>query len=764
MVRSLEREQLLADPALAGLPLCRAYSDHVDAWLADLFAGSQPPADTALIAVGGYGRAELSPQSDIDLLLLHRPGVDIGALAERLWYPIWDENLKLGHSVRTPKDALALASDDLDTATALLSMRHLAGDAALTAELADKALALWRKRAKRWLTETSRRVQERHRSSGEVAFLLEPDLKEGRGGLRDVHSIRWADLAQSVMFEGDDAVLAAAYDVLLSVRVELHRRTGRAGDRLLLQEQDSVAESLGYTDANELMRAVSTAGRSIAWRSDEVWSRIDSSITGPTSIRLRRDKELAPGVVLREGTVALTASADLVSDPHLVLRTAVAAARAGVRIERRSLERLAATMRPGLIPWNAEGRQLFAELLLAGPPAVKVVEALDQMGIWVQLLPEWETVRSKPQRNAYHTFTVDRHLAETAANAAALADRVDRPDLLAVGALLHDIGKGYAGDHTEVGIDLLDRIGERMGYPPEDVLVLQDMVRYHLLLPDVATRRDITDDGTLRMVAGALGDVGTLRLLGALTEADSLATGPAAWNSWKAQLVDELVERTAILLGGGSLAEATVDSFPTDAQLELMGRGGEVFEGMGDTLTVVSTDRPGLFSRVAGVLALNGLDVLDAAAITNDDGVALEVFRVQSSTSPVIPWDRVLRDLDLALAGRLALAARLAERARVYHRPVFVPTGPVATAVKVDNEISDSATVIEVHAADVMGVLYRITRAIAELELDIGSAKVQTMAHEVVDSFYLRDGDGKKITDPAALGEIERAILHALGD
>jgi [protein-PII] uridylyltransferase len=760
MVRPLEREELVGDPVLAGLPLCRAYSDHVDAWLADLYAEAQPPAGVSLIAVGGYGRAELSPQSDIDLLLLHQPNVDVGALAERLWYPIWDEGLKLGHSVRTAKDALALASDDLDTATSLLSMRHLAGDAALTADLAERALALWRKRAKRWLSETSRRVQERHRASGEVAFLLEPDLKEGRGGLRDVHSIRWADMAQSVMFEGDDEVLAAAYDVLLSVRVELHRRTGRPGDRLVLREQDSVAEALGYTDANELMRAVSTAARSIAWRSDEVWFRIESSIKGPTSIRLRRDKEVGPGIVLRDGTVALTAAADIESDPHLVLRTAVAAARAGVRIERRSLERLAATMRPGLLPWNAEARGLFADLLLAGPPAVRVVEALDQLGIWVQLLPEWEMGRCKPQRNAYHTYTVDRHLAETAANAASLADRVDRPDLLVVGALLHDIGKGYPGDHTEVGIDLLDRIGHRMGYEPDEVVALQDMVRHHLLLPDIATRRDITDDGTLRLVANQLGDVRTLRLLGALTEADSLATGPAAWNSWKAQLVDQLVERTAILLGGGTLAEATVDAFPTDAQLDLMTRGTDVVDGTDDTLTVVCADRPGLFSRVAGVLALNGLDVLDAAAYSNDEGVALSVFKVQSSTAPVVPWERVLRDLELS--PRMALAARLAERARVYHREVYVASGPITPQVKVDNDISDNATVIEVHAPDAIGVLYRITRAIAELELNIVSAKVQTMGHEVVDSFYLRDTEAKKVTEPAVLAEVERAILHVL--
>lgn len=453
----LDRAGLLADQNLAGLPLCRAYSDLVDRWLGALFDGADAPDGVALLAVGGYGRAELSPQSDIDLLLVHEPKVDIAEVAERLWYPIWDEGLKLGHAVRTVKDALALASDDLDTATSLLSIRHLAGDRALTAELHDKARALWRKRSKRWMTEMSRRVRERHAASGEVAFLLEPDLKEGRGGLRDVHAIHWAEQAESVMFEGDDRALAEAYDVLLSTRVELHRRTGRPGDRLLLQEQDSVAESLGYDDANALMRAVSTAARSIAWTSDEVWSRIDSSLSGPSSIRLRRDKKLASGVILREGTVQITADADPRTDPLLTLRVAVAAAAEDARIERHCLDHLAVVGLPDPFPWSDDARQLFADLFFAGPSAISVIEALDQRGLWVQLLPEWASVRCKPQRNAYHTYTVDRHLCEAAVNAGQLIDRVDRPDLLVVGTLLHDIGKGYPGDHTVVGVEEIGR-------------------------------------------------------------------------------------------------------------------------------------------------------------------------------------------------------------------------------------------------------------------------------------------------------------------
>jgi [protein-PII] uridylyltransferase len=657
---------------------------------------------------------------------------------------------------------MALASEDLDTATSLLSVRHLAGEPTLSAELHDKAHALWRKRAKRWLSEIDRRVRERQDAAGEVAFLLEPDLKEGRGGLRDVHAIHWAELAESVMLEGDDAALGAAYDVLLSARVELHRRTGRPGDRLLLQEQDGVAEALGYVDANELMRAVSTAARSIAWTSDELWARIMSSLTGPSQIRLRRDKKLASGVVLREGAVQITADADPVADPLLALRVAVAAAAEDVRIERKTLDRLATAGFPDPFPWSDAARQLFADLFFAGPGAIRVIEALDQRGLWVQLLPEWEPVRCKPQRNAYHTYTVDRHLCEAAVNASALIDRVDRPDLLVVGTLLHDIGKGYPGDHTEVGIGVVDRIGTRMGYTRDDITVMQDMVRHHLLLPEVATRRDITDDGTIEHVAATVGNERTLRLLAALTEADSKATGPAAWNGWKADLVSELVMRTSHVLGGGSITDVTFETFPTDEQLERMAEHQQIIDCLDNRLVVISPDRPGLFSRVAGVLALSGLDVLDAAAYTNDDRMALEMFHVESPASPVIPWDRVVRDLELALTGRLALAARLEERARVYNRPRTMPHGPIASRVEFDTELSRHSTVVEVHAPDAIGVLYRITRAIAELELDIRSAKVQTVGFEVIDSFYVRDAEGAKPTDPALLNELSRAILHAL--
>jgi [protein-PII] uridylyltransferase len=762
MPPTLDRRPLLDDPARRGVELCRALSDQTDVWLRELWDEAGPREGAALVAVGGYGRAELAPGSDIDLYLLHDPGVDVGELAERLWYPIWDEGLKLGHAVRTVKDTLSLAANDLDTATSVLSVRHIAGEARLADELAAKGLALWQKRGKRWLAELDRRVTARHDQAGEVAYLLEPDLKDGRGGLRDVHAIRWAEKAEATLLPDDDADLDSGYRLLLAARVELHRRTGRAGDRFLLEEQDAVAGALGYRDADDLMRDISTAARSIAWVSDELWSRVRASLEGPFRRRLWKDRDVAPGVLLREGTIQLAQGADPATDPLLVLRVAVAAARNDARIDRKSLLRL--TDCPPLPePWPEAARGLFVDLFLAGRPAVDVVETLDQKGLWEPIVPEWAAVRCKPQRNAYHRFTVDRHLCEAAANAAGLVDRVDRQDLLVVGTLLHDMGKGYPGDHVIEGVEVVGRMGHRMGFTESDIHTLQQMVRHHLLLPDVATRRDLSDDGTIDHVAKAAGDLETLRLLGALTEADSLATGSAAWGSWKAELVTVLVDRAAHVLGGGELSEVPEAVFPTPEHLALLAQRRRIIQGVDDRLTVVSADRPGLFARVAGVLSLNGLAVLEAAVHTDDNDMALEVFRVESNFGPTVPWDRVIRDLERALDGRLAIEARLAERSRVYARGRRLPGLVTHPEVLIDNDLSHASTVLEVRAPDAVGLLWRITRALHDLDLDITSAKVQTIHSDVVDSFYLQSGDGRKVTDRTYLDEVERAVFFALG-
>jgi [protein-PII] uridylyltransferase len=398
---------------------------------------------------------------------------------------------------------------------------------------------------------------------------------------------------------------------------------------------------------------------------------------------------------------------------------------------------------------------------MAGRPAIGVVEALDHHGAWEPLLPEWSRVRARPQHNPYHRYTVDRHLLETVAFSATAAGHVKRPDLLVLAALLHDLGKGDGRDHTAVGIDLAQSIGGRMGFPADDVDTLALLVRLHLLLSDVASRRDLDDEATIDLVADAVGSVDVLELLAALTEADAKATGPAAWSSWKAELVGALVARVNARLRGEPLPTPPTLISSDEPDLEAVAARGHRIVAEGDTVIVVTSDRPGVFSRIAGVLALRGLDVLEAAAYSTTEGHAASRFRVIDRLRDETPWTEVVVDLERALEGRLAIQARLAERARSHGRRRAMRTTGVA-AVTFDNNASHDATVIDVEAPDAIGMLYRVTRALTDLDLDIRSAKVQTLGAHVVDAFYVRDRNGDKISDNALLAEIERAVLFAI--
>ncbi len=759
----LSRDDILQDRSRRGWAFCFALTDRFDRWLRELFVTlTGAPAGVALVAVGGYGRRELCPQSDLDLLLIHDPRVDVAPIAEKLWYPIWDEGVKLGHGVFNPKEALRLAATELDTATALLSCRHIAGDPAITEALGEAARAQWVKEANRWLPQLRDSLMARTVNPGEVAFVLEPDLKLGRGGLRDAHTLQWLQVVEPQLLEPDRALYEASHERLLEARVALQLRTGRRGDALLLQEQDGVAEDLGYGDADALMAAVAGSARTLEWLTDEAFDRV--SLSGSRWRRRPKERRVGGGVVIRDNQVHLD---DPVGEGEVgclqLLDVARTAAVNEIRIGRGTLEEFARADLHFPEPWPVEIRERFVELLRGGPAMIPVIETLDHWDLWTRILAEWAPCRSRPQRNAYHRYTVDRHLCETASNAAELTGRVDRPDLLVVGALLHDIGKGYPPrDHSEVGCELLEVMAPRMGFDTADSAVLVDMVRHHLLLPDVATRRDLSDDATIAMVAEACGSESTLRLLAALTEADSIATGPAAWGDWKAGLLRELVDRTSLYLAGGDLGEVP-GSFPTAEQRALVAAGTPLIRGEGSTLTVVVDDRPGLFSRVAGVLALNALDVLGANALSHEHGVALEVFTVSNSVGGPVNWAKVCSDIDLALSGRLAVRARLAERARVYKRRSRGPA-PFDRRVVTDNGASPRATVVEVRAPDGVGLLFRVTSAMAELDLDIRSAKIHTLADHVVDAFYVLDSSGDKIYDEGHLREIERALLYALGE
>ena len=451
-----------------------------------------------------------------------------------------------------------MARSDLKVALGLLHARHVAGDADLTTRLREGALEDWRANARTRLAELKGLHEERTRLHGELAYLLEPDLKESRGGQRDVHAIQ--AIAAAWVAPAPGPKVRAAYEQILDARHVLHEVTGRRLDRLVLEEQDEVARTLGLLDGDALLRQLAGAGRTIAYAVDHAFRQADrAGGRRALGVRMRRGKPdrrpLADGVVEQDGEVVLARAAVPRTDPMLVLRVAAAAAQVGLPIAPRALARLAECP-PLPVPWPSDARNALLALLGAGASAIAVWEALDQEGLLATLIPDWERVRNRPQRNPLHRFTVDRHLVECAANAAALARDVSRPDLLLLAALLHDIGKGWPGDHSVSGEVVARDVCKRVGLSDADVELVAEAVRHHLLLPVVATRRDLDDPMTVEHVATTVGGSRTLlELLHALAIADGLATGPAAWNDWKAGLVADLVRRVSAVLDGEPMPE-----------------------------------------------------------------------------------------------------------------------------------------------------------------------------------------------------------------
>ncbi|MFF2125905.1 [protein-PII] uridylyltransferase, partial [Streptomyces olivochromogenes] len=770
----------LQEGAQSGPPRRAALAELTDEWLTGLFgAGAEGLRGVSLVAVGGYGRGELSPRSDLDLLLLH-DGADSGtvaALADRIWYPIWDLGLALDHSVRTPGEARKTASGDLKVQLGLLDARHIAGDLGLTAGLRTAVLADWRNQAPKRLPELQELCAERAERQGELQYLLEPDLKEARGGLRDATALR--AVAASWLADAPREGLAEARRRLLDVRDALHLTTGRATDRLALQEQDQVAAELGLLDADTLLRQVYEAARVVSYASDVTWRevgrvlksravrpRLRAMLGGGAKPAVERSP-LAEGVVEMDGEVVLARAARPERDPVLPLRAAAAAAQAGLPLSLHAVRRMAAVARPLPTPWPAEAREQLVTLLGSGRPTIEVWEALEAEGLITRLLPDWERVRCRPQRNAVHIWTVDRHLIETAVRASELARRVGRPDLLLVSALLHDIGKGWPGDHSVAGEIIARDVAARIGFDRTDVAVLATLVRHHLLLIDTATRRDLEDPATVRSVAEAVGSQSTLELLHALTEADALATGPAAWSSWRGSLVTDLVKRVAAVLAGDAPEEPEAAA-PTAEQerlaIEAFRTGGPVLalraqteppteeeptgdpEPLGVELLIAVPDQPGVLPAVAGVLAMHRLTVRTAElrALDLPDGVEGSVlllnWRVAAEYGSLPQAARLRADLVRALDGSLDIAARLAERDAAYPRRRGTIAPP--PRVTVASAASRHATVIEVRAHDAPGLLHRIGRALEDASVWVRSMHVSTLGANAVDAFYVTGPKG----------------------
>jgi [protein-PII] uridylyltransferase len=773
------RSALLHGPAADGTARRAGLARLTDDWLAGLFGAGVPGA--ALVAVGGYGRGELSPHSDLDLLLLHErraDGAAVAALAERLWYPVWDQGLPLDHSVRSPDEALEVAAHELTVQLGLLDARHLAGDPALTAGLRDRARAQWRATARRRLPELRESVAARAARHGELRFLLEPDLKEAHGGLRDATALR--AVAASWLADPPQRILRHAHRELLDVRDALHLTAGRRTDRLLREDQPAVADALGHRDADALLRRLYEAAGALTHAADLTW-REAGRVLGARSRRSRRGTRtpLADGVVLHDGEAVLARTARPEQDPALPLRAAAAAARAGVPLAPATVRRLAPALRRLPVPWPAQARAEFVALLGAGPGTVRVWEALEHEGLITALLPDWEQVRCRPQHNPVHRWTVDRHLVETAVRASALTRRVHRPDLLLIAALLHDLGKGLPGDHAPAGAEPARRAAARIGFCTADAERVGLLVRHHLLLPETATRRDLDDPATARAVAAAVGDRPTLDLLHALTEADALATGPAAWTAWRAGLVRALAGRVAAVLdgeavgGGEGPGEETTDARAAEMAATARRTGAPVLVVQdrdeagknGATLLVAVTEQPGVLPGLAGLASLHRLAVrgADLRRLTVDDAagtdgtVLLLRLHVAAAYGPLPAQARLRADLLRILDGSLDLAVRLAERAAAYRDRYGRPASAPPAWVRTVPGGSRSATVVEVRAADAPGLLHRLALALDRAGVRVRSAHVSTLGVDAVDAFYVTGPDNRPLPPPAAAA-LARAV------
>jgi [protein-PII] uridylyltransferase len=734
------------------------------AWLADLLDRAAPDAmgsGLALVALGGMGRRECAPNSDVDLVLLHDGRTDVGSVAERIWYPIWDAGLSLDHSVRTMEEVLAVAAADTKAGLGLLDARHLSGDAELTARLREETQLQWRRTARAHLPVLRELTTQRWRHHGELAFLLDGDIKEARGGLRDVRVLR--GIAYAHVSDAWRPPVRAAYTRLLDVRDCLHLVAGRRRDRVFVEDLDEVATLLGITGPVALRRRIADDARAIAYavddslRAAERWLAAQRQggrrMTGPVA-----RVPVAPDVVAQDGEVVLARNAvSPTVDPTLSLRVAAAAARHGLRISPGTLEWLARRCPPLPRPWPGQARAAMAQLLGTGPALVSTWEACDRFGLVTAWLPEWARVRSAPQHNPVHRFTLDRHLIECVAAAARHARDVARPDLLFLAALLHDIGKGLPGDHSVVGVGIACGVAEAIGLPPGEVEAIGRLVRWHLLLPDVATRRDLGDPETVRHVAEKVGDSQTLELLHALSRADAVATGPAARSAWKERLVADLVARVRAALVNG--APPSPPGEP--ARLSLATGPLPAVEITPDRVIVAAVDRLGLLASVAGCLTLHRLDVVsaDTATVTAPAGeVAVVACRVQRRDAAGPDRRRLAGDLARAVCGELRVDEALTARVRSTSRPrggAAREAAPPRVVWAVDG--ATDATILELRASDDVGLLYRVAHALELAGAIVRAARISTLGADVVDAFYLV---GDWSAGPAR-SDVERAVLAA---
>ena len=712
-----------------------------------------PVTGVSLVAVGGYGRGELAPYSDLDVVLVHDERTDPGRAAEDVWYPLWDSGTRLDHSVRSFPEMVAAARGDLKVALGLLDVRHVAGDTSLTMRLRTTMLTEWRRDARSRLPELRELVRSRHDMLGELAHLSVPDVKDAGGGLRDATVLK--ALVASWLVDVPHTELEQSRRELLDVRDVLHEVAGRGTDRIAPEVWDDLAGGLGLPDERAAQVHVRELGRRIHHLSRLTWRRVDALLAQPSSRRAARTPDLvriAEGLALSRGEVVLHSRARPEDDPLLLLRAAVEAAERDVVLAPVTARRLALESAELPRPWPESARQLLVRLLASGRGLLPVWETLEDAGALDRLLPEWSRIRLLPHASPIHRFTVDRHVVETCIEAAGLIRHVARPDVLMVAALLHDIGKGGLTEHSIAGEPIAREAAVRLGFEPEAVDRIATLVRWHLLLSETATTRDPEDPATVALLADRLGDAETMTLLRALTEADARATAPQAWSSWRAGLIGGLARRVLASMEDRvppPESPATLPArLPGEGEVEILVEQ----EPDGARITVVAPDRVRLLADVAGMFALQRASVRAARAFAEGEHAVSVWYVADEVVQPAVLRSRFEAIVD----GRVDPTGRLS-RSR---------GGALDPSVTIRPEASRQATVLEVRAADRPGVLHLALAALASLDITVRSAHVDTLGPQAVDVFYLQEASAGALSEPRAAeaAHAVRAVLTPADD
>jgi len=809
--------------------------------------GSPAPAGDlpwAVVALGGYGRRELNPYSDVDIMLLVRPDgrVQAAERSTRFFQLLWDLKYQLGHSLRTIDDCVALAKEDLTARTALMESRYLLGSRTLFETCRRRLAAGFRPRAfveaKR---EERRRDAERY---GSTSFLLEPNVKRSPGGLRDLHAIKWIAMALTRRIDWHDLATAQYLTttecdllqrhqaILWQIRNDMHFHAGRASDVLNFDEQQRLAEAFGYQSERHLlpveqfMQCYYRVTAEVQELCDRLFERV---IPEPWRHRIAA-RLLARTVgrfILTDQTIALRPGVygEVATSPALVMELFELSHQYGLRLTDEARQAAIAAVEQFPPPtWHTPdiGGRLLSMLGAPGHLA-DTLRSMHRIRLLGRLLPAFDHATGLMQFNRYHSYTVDEHCIRAVGEAERLAghdDRlgtayrdVKRKALLHLALLLHDVGKGYEGDHSERGVELAEEAAGWLGLSADDRQLLAFLVRQHLLMSNIAFRRDLNDESTVLRFARQMAQPEALTLLYLLTAADIRAVGPEMWTSWKGELLRELFDRAMEVVAGSRLVSGeqerirrvreaatasvgrTYDRPWLDRQFDAMPArywlttppeliveqlaGFKQLESEEVVITAnAQTDRgthiytvfaletliPGLFSKIAGVLAAKGAQILGAQVYTRRDGVIVDRFEVLDPDYKGPPPPRRIAAISAAirdvLTGRLTIQELFVKSRRI--EPPAVRLVQLPTQVEIDNDTSDEFTIVDVFADDRQGLLYVITNALFEAGLSVSSAKISTRLDQIADVFYVTAQDGAKLTDPERIAELKRQLMAAV--